>query len=162
MTAKNTAVIFGKILATVDGSGLAEIAGYTAADLAKKYSASLAILYVAKYPKNLLGVSSSHTVEVGLPLSDPLADRLKQEASASMNRIGEYARNLDVEANQEIIDTSSSIVGTIMDYVYRNNVDLIVMGSRGTNTFKTELIGSVSEGIFQGARCAVMIVRRTF
>ena len=151
--------IFRNILNPVDGSDFAEIAGITAVELAARYSSPLTIFYVAKYPANDLGVSSTNTVSVGRPLTDPATDRLKKRAVASMERIEKYARTRGIAAHIEVIDTTSEIVNTIEVYAYQNRIDLIVIGSRGMNALKTALIGSVSEGILRQARCAAMVVR---
>jgi len=150
---------FNRILVAVDGSAFSERAGFHAANLAQKYSATLIVLHVAKYPANSLGITSTHTVSVGLPLSDPVVDRMKEGALDSMKKISGYARRLGIIVDEQIVDTSSSIVETIVDFAYHNNVDLIVVGSRGLNTFRATLTGSVSEGILREARCTVMIVR---
>lgn len=148
-----------KILVAVDGSSFAEKAGLTAVNLARRYSTPLILLHVANYPPNLLGSGSVHTVPVGTPLSDPVIDRAKQKAIASMNRIGAYAMKRGVAVDKEIIDTSASIVKTIADFAYRKNVDLIVVGMRGTNEFKSAMLGSVSEEILDAAGCSVMVVK---
>jgi len=127
--------------------------------MARRYSAALIILHVAKYPVNVLGVSSTHTVEVGLPFTDPIVDRQKKQAKDSMDRVYAYAKKLGVHADLEILDTSSTIVESIADYAYRNNIDLIIVGCLGMSEFRATLTGSVAEGIVHEARCTVMIVR---
>jgi len=148
-----------KILVAVDGSDFAERAGLTAVNIARRYSIPVVLLHVANYPANTLGSGSVHTVSVGIPLADPIIDRQKQRAISSMDRIGGYATKRGVDIDKEIIDTSSSIANTIADFAYRNEVDLIVAGTRGTNEFKSAILGSVSEEIFQVARCSAMVVK---
>jgi nucleotide-binding universal stress UspA family protein len=150
---------FTKILAAVDGSSLAENAGLKAAEIAARYSAALIVFHVAKYASNSLGVRSTHTIQVGLPLSDPLTDKAKQLAKESMERIASHAMMLDVPTERQIMVTSSPIVETIANFAYRNSVDLVVVGSTGTNDFRATLMGSVAEDIVREAKCAVMIVR---
>jgi len=150
---------FSCILIAVDGSNLSEKGGMIAVDLASKYSASAIILHVAKYPQNTLGVNPNHSVSVGLPLEDPLAENLKKHAVASMDRIAEYARKLNVTSSKVIVDTSSSIVETIANHAYTNNVDLIVLGSSGMNEYRATLTGSVADGVVHAAQCTVMVVR---
>jgi nucleotide-binding universal stress UspA family protein len=150
---------FTKILCAVDGSSFAERGGLRAAELARRYSSALIILHVAKYPANTLGVSSAHTVEVELSLTDPIVDREKKGAKDSMDRIATYAKKLGVHADLAILDTSSSIVDSIADYAYRNRIDLIIVGCLGTTAFRATLTGSVAEGMVREARCTVMVVR---
>ncbi len=152
-------VPINKVLATVDGSDFSEKAGYTAAQIALRYSKQLYIIHVAKYPPNSLGVGGTHTVAVGLPLPDPIADQLKKRAVASMDRIAAYATKLSVSTSKRIIETSSSIVESVANYAYQNNIDLIVVGAKGLNAFSSALMGSVSEGIVQEARCSVMVIK---
>jgi nucleotide-binding universal stress UspA family protein len=159
MTSENSRPSFAIALVAVDGSGIAERAGLTAVDIARKLSAQLFILHVAKYPPNTLGASVSHSIAVGPPLSDPVIDKSKRQAAASMGRIEAYARTKKVESKREIIDTSSPIVETIADYAYQNDVGLIIVGNRGLNEFRATLIGSVSEGLVQKANCTVMVVK---
>ena len=149
----------GKILVAVDGSDYAERAGLTAAELAAKYSAELGILHVADYPPNVLGVGSTHTVPVGIPMSDPDVDRQRKRALDSIERIEAFASRLGIEANSEIVQTSDSISDRIADYAYRENIDLIVAGNLGLNSYQTSLLGSVSNGILNKARCSVLVVR---
>ena len=150
---------FSRILIAIDGSDLAEKAGFTAVDLAQRYSGEVIILHVAKYPPNTLGMNAQHAVSVGLPLADPLTERLKKQAIASMDRVAAYASKSKVPSKKLVVDTSSAIAATIADHAYRDEADLIVVGDTGTNEYRATLTGSVAEGIMHEARCAVMIVR---
>jgi nucleotide-binding universal stress UspA family protein len=47
----------------------------------------------------------------------------------------------------------------IVEFANRQNVDLIVMGSRGQKGISRILMGSVSRNISDKAKCSVMIVR---
>jgi len=142
----------------MDGSQFAENAGITAADLARRYSARLIILHVAKYRSNELEIDA-HSVAVGLPLSDPVVDKLKHEVGESMLRVVTYAKSLGVVVDQQTTNTSSSIEENISNFAYRNEVDLVVLGTRGLNEFKTSLLGSVSEGLVKHSRCSVLVVK---
>jgi nucleotide-binding universal stress UspA family protein len=52
-----------------------------------------------------------------------------------------------------------SVVSDIVGYAKVNNVDLIVIGSRGMAGFKKLLIGSVASGVLTYAHCPVLIVK---
>jgi nucleotide-binding universal stress UspA family protein len=149
----------GRILVAVDGSEFAEKAAMTAVGLAKKYSAKLEILHVADYPPNMLGVGSIHTVSVGIPMADSDVDREKKRAMDSIKRIESFALRLGIQPKSEIVETSASISDRIVDYAYRENIDLIVAGNLGLNSYQSSLMGSVSNGILNKARCSVMVVR---
>jgi nucleotide-binding universal stress UspA family protein len=55
--------------------------------------------------------------------------------------------------------TSSSTPAAIVNYAEQNNIDLIVMGTRGRSGFKKMLLGSTALGVLTYAHCPVMIVK---
>ena len=46
-----------------------------------------------------------------------------------------------------------------MEYAESENIDLIIVGSRGRTSFKKLLLGSVSSKIIKNAHCAVLVIR---
>ncbi|MFL6323267.1 MAG: universal stress protein [Nitrososphaeraceae archaeon] len=52
-----------------------------------------------------------------------------------------------------------SITGSIIDYAANNDVDLIVIGTRGRTGLKRFLMASVANGVVQHAHCPVLLVR---
>ena len=55
--------------------------------------------------------------------------------------------------------TSSSTPAAIVTYAEQNNIDIIVMGTRGRLGFKKMLLGSTALGVLTYAHCPVMIVK---
>jgi nucleotide-binding universal stress UspA family protein len=65
-----------------------------------------------------------------------------------------------VKLKSEIIEDPISRVGSaIVTYAERENVDLIVIGSRGRTGFKKMLLGSVASDVVTYAHCPVMVVK---
>jgi nucleotide-binding universal stress UspA family protein len=64
-------------------------------------------------------------------------------------------------SNQIIIEgiTSSRIGSAIVDYAERQNIDLIVLGTRGRTGFRKMLLGSVASDVVTYAHCPVMVVK---
>jgi nucleotide-binding universal stress UspA family protein len=52
-----------------------------------------------------------------------------------------------------------SVTGSVVQYAERENIDLIVVGTRGRSGFKRLLLGSTASGIVTHAHCPVMVVR---
>jgi nucleotide-binding universal stress UspA family protein len=69
------------------------------------------------------------------------------------------AKKSGVKARAELLDKPFSVVEDITSYARNENVDLIVLGTRGLGRFKKLLIGSVSSGVLSHAPCSVLIVR---
>jgi nucleotide-binding universal stress UspA family protein len=76
-------------------------------------------------------------------------------------KIAEYSgggTNKKIDMKFEII-VSTSIVGSILDYAEKENVDLIVVGTRGRSSIKKLLLGSTALGLVTYASCPVTVVK---
>ena len=49
--------------------------------------------------------------------------------------------------------------GAIVNYADNENVDLIVVGTRGKSGFSKKLLGSVALGVVTHASCPVIVVK---
>ena len=63
-----------------------------------------------------------------------------------------------VKVDKAII-VASSCAGAILDYAKDNNVDLVVVGTKGMTGLKHFLLGSVANNIISHAHCPVLAVR---
>jgi nucleotide-binding universal stress UspA family protein len=69
------------------------------------------------------------------------------------------AKENNVKLKTEIVESIMSEVGAIITYAENENVDLIVIGSRGRSGIKKLLLGSTPSGVVTYATCPVMIVK---
>ncbi|HVX02755.1 MAG TPA: universal stress protein [Nitrososphaera sp.] len=84
-----------------------------------------------------------------------------------IDAIEHYISQIKVAAEKEKVGIKSEIldddgvseVGVITRYAEKNNVDLIVMGSRGLSKFKRMLLGSVANAVVNHSKCPVLVVR---
>ena len=67
--------------------------------------------------------------------------------------------NGDIELKTEVVVSSTSVIAAIVDYAEHENVDLIVIGSRGRSGFKKLLLGSTASGVVTYATCPVLVVK---
>lgn len=151
-----------KILVPIDGSEPSFDAASFAINLAAKYDAHIQLLHVVHVDQMLraLGIhigSSSYAEEVNKHV-----EAARKEANNWFERIYKEEQTgllSPVEISTEVKGTSFSIVGEIVDYAEKNDIDLIVMGTRGLGGFSKALMGSVSTGIVNYSPCPVLTVR---
>lgn len=126
---------FSKILVAVDGSETSiNAAGYAIA-MAKKDNAQLIVLTVI------------------------VKENDKVEAQQWFDKIGKKAQENNIQLKTEIIDIPMSVEGAILNYAESENVDLIVIGTRGRSGITKMLLGSVASEVVTYATCPVMVVK---
>lgn len=138
-----------KILVPVDGSEQAYRAIEFAANLGSKIDTTIYLLYAYKLsiiPDEFAGYV--------------ISDRVELQALGSQI----IARAEDKAKEQGVVHIETSVIEgdpaeTIISYAKEQDVDLIIMGSRGLGTFKGLVLGSVSNKVIHRADRTCVIVR---
>ena len=89
-------------------------------------------------------------------LSDAILDSVTKAGNVILERAMEMVPE-GVE-KESFSDTGSPAV-VVLDFAESNNIDLIVMGSRGLGVVKGVLLGSVSQYVVEQAKCPVLVVK---
>ncbi|MDQ6667193.1 MAG: universal stress protein [Thermoproteota archaeon] len=92
-------------------------------------------------------------------IRETIIEGAKQEAQEWLSQVKEKANEYNVELKVEFIVDPTSIIGAIVEYAERENIDLIVIGSRGLTGFRKLLLGSVASGVVTYAHCPVLVVK---
>ena len=173
--------MFEKILVATDGSQHAAKAVETASDLAVKYDAELTVLHVLLHGRPLDEIRKLAEAEydVRLPPPPPPPAGLSGTGAAMVDDskaiqalyraivdIGDKivegatqaARDRGVTAVKPLVEDGDP-AERILSCAARENIDLIVMGSRGLSGLSGLLLGSNSHKVSQLAECALLTVR---
>jgi nucleotide-binding universal stress UspA family protein len=149
---------FSKILVAIDGSEISMKAAVYTMDIVKKNKSQLIALTVLDIstPRR---ISSSFITAPTYGLKE--LEEKRKEAQQWLDKFEKLAaKENNVKLKSEIIEDPISRVGSaIVDYAERENVDLIVIGSRGRTGFKKMLLGSVASDVVTYAHCPVMVVK---
>ncbi len=156
--------IYSKILVPYDGSKHAEKALNKAVNLAKLIKGSEMIIL--------------NVIEEILTPPLVFPTRIRHYKTGEDTTLSTYFRDLQTDMRYKMINTLEKIkqkyeksvkirtvvlVGLaedkIVEFANRQNVDLIVMGSKGLKGISRLLMGSVSRHVSEKVKCSVMIVR---
>jgi nucleotide-binding universal stress UspA family protein len=106
------------------------------------------------YSSDIYGLATSTSISEFL-------EAIKKEAEKWFDKIKQKADDINkkIQLKTEVVATDRSVVGAIVEYAERENIDLIVIGTRGRSGFKKMLLGSVASGVVTYAHCPVMVVK---
>jgi nucleotide-binding universal stress UspA family protein len=89
-------------------------------------------------------------------------ERKRKEAHEWLDNVGKLASQKanddDIQFKPQI-EESMSVAGTIVDFAENQNIDLIVVGSRGQSSFTKLLLGSVASTVVTYATCPVLVIK---
>jgi nucleotide-binding universal stress UspA family protein len=147
--------LFNKILVAIDGSKTADKAMDFAVDLAQKYSAELIIVSVFD------AISKSMVVQE-MVFSPAGTTKYFEELESFHEQLLETAIK---KVNKKVKVTKELLTGRAADKIVEKanieNVELIVIGSRGLGGIKEIFLGSVSDRVTNEAKCPVLIVKES-
>jgi len=130
--------MYEKILVPLDGSNLAEAALPYAEELARKVGSQIYLISVLPSGSESDEDQSQHLRQFYI---DGMTKTIKQKG---------------IKIKSEIItgDPGDQILG----YVDSNNIDLIIMGTRGRSVLQRWILGSVADKVVSSASCPVALI----
>src|SRR5436853_5213025 len=154
--------LFKKILGAQDGSESSQRAAQAALELAEKLKADLVVLHAISPPTSYYHSTIASPTGMSLPAPsqheiDAYYAYARKVALGIVGETESKAKKQGIHVKTEIPEAVSSIVETIVNHASKENVDLIVVGTRGLGGFKKLLLGSVSSGIVSHAHCPVLV-----
>jgi nucleotide-binding universal stress UspA family protein len=144
---------FARILAAIDGSERSMSAVDCAIQMTKKHNSQVIALHVIK-----IHIATAYLLAPSDTLRQ-LNNKDNQELIKWFEPIETKAKENNVKLKTEVVESIMSEVGAIVTYAERENVDLIVIGSRGRSGFKKMLLGSTASGVVTYATCPVLVVK---
>jgi nucleotide-binding universal stress UspA family protein len=138
--------VISRILIGIDGSEYADKAFEYATSLVQKFENSH--LLIVNIIEKFATVGHSISVE------------LERERNEMLRKYQDKASNMGLKSVDVIREEGGSAAKQILEISLRENIDTIVIGSRGQYlTLEDSIIGSTSYKLAQSAKCTVIIVR---
>ena len=146
---------YKNILYCTDFSEDAEIALVHAVDLAKRYRARLHVLHVLPSLHRYMPTEAyasrpySEIVEASPEILAKVTEEIKER----------YAKQVEGVEDVTWTVVCGVAVVEIVRYAHDNDIDLIVMGAKGSSEFPMVKYGSTVENVSRRANCHVMAIR---
>ncbi|HZE78818.1 MAG TPA: universal stress protein [Nitrososphaeraceae archaeon] len=146
---------FSKILVAIDGSEPSMDAAKYAIEMARKDNASLIVLHVVTSEMGYADISG----DISSSSIREISGMVKQESQQWFDKIKLKTDQLKIDLKTDVVLSKTNATHTIVDYADSEQVDLIVIGTRGKSGFKKLLVGSIASGVVTYASCPVMVVK---
>jgi nucleotide-binding universal stress UspA family protein len=90
-----------------------------------------------------------------------IIENAHQQARDWFNRIEDMikVKNPNSKVSTKVILTGIAVYGEIIQYADQENIDLIVIGTRGRSEVKKLLLGSTASGVVTYADCPVLVTK---
>jgi nucleotide-binding universal stress UspA family protein len=76
-----------------------------------------------------------------------------------LEKFNQKSKEDNIQLKTELISSHRPVDYVILEYGEKNNIDLIVVGTRGRSGFKKLLLGSIASSVMTYAHCPVMVVK---
>lgn len=143
-----------RILVPVDGSPDSMEAIRVAADYAKD---KIAIIYLLTVMSPIECVD----LELSPDKREYLKDALRQKGEDILSKGKDILEKMKVSHVRTVLSFASSPKEEIINFAVRENINLIVMGSRGLGATARLFLGSVAAYVVTYGPCSVYVVKQT-
>jgi nucleotide-binding universal stress UspA family protein len=137
--------MFKHILVAVDGSNYSQQALPTTIEVARKFDSDVFVLHVSEHTRGRAVVYSTES---------------PAEATRLVGNAVKLIRDAGVTVKGHLSDVAAGHVAkAIVETASANNIDLIVMGSRGLSDIQGLLLGSVAHEVIRMTEVPVLVDR---
>lgn len=145
-------VVFRRILVPFDNSKMSDRAFWHAINLNFKHETEiilLSVFYSDQYSRSFLDYNTHQTI---------IDQKKLREIKIKHKKLKEISEMHGISC-RTFVATASSIIQTVMAYVYSTKADLVIMGTRGNGSDRKLMLGSVSLEVSQNAPIPVLLVK---
>lgn len=138
--------MFNRIIVAIDGSEHSNRALSCARELAERFEATLWLVHAYPQTSDLRSYDQF----------EKLVARRKREGQSILDQARKILGESNGEINEELLEGPEA--EAILSVAEIQNIDLILMGTRGLGSFEGMLVGSVSQKVTYRSFCPVMLV----
>jgi len=148
--------MLNKILLATDGSADSRKALAFAIDLASRYRSDLYVVHVIssmKIPMEILDYVSAEDID------DPPASFYLEKVGQRIIKQSQSECQATGCKNVSAVVLRGDPADMVVKYAKENQMDIIILGSRGYHGIKGRLLGSVSRKVSHASECSCIIVK---
>ena len=144
---------FSKIMVAIDDSEHSLKAAEYALEMAKSFRSQLYAVTVTYVPESY-HLKQEDVLNQSIEMRGSIED-----AKTWLEKFNQDSREDSIQLKTELINSQRPVEYVILEYAEKNDIDLIVLGTRGRSGFKKLLLGSIASSVVTYAHCPVMVVK---
>jgi len=149
---------YSHVLVTTDGSENAEAAIPHGTAIARRYGSDVHVL-------NVVDLQAAGGLFHAGGLETEFVERLDARGQDAVDSVATEiegsAPELTVETAVERTASFEGAAAGVREYVEKNEIDLVIMGSHGRSNLKRQLLGSVASTVLRTVDIPVLVVKRS-
>lgn len=153
--------IFRRMLVALDKSEQCNNIMSYGRTIAERYKADLTLLHLLpsgmRYEDDIVNEVSDNIVPSPYPVKSAEAAYL--QAYKWLESMATSTRSRNINTKIEVLIALDSISVEILKYVEKNEIDLIIVGTKEKTGAERVLLGSVASHVITHAQCPVLVVR---
>jgi nucleotide-binding universal stress UspA family protein len=159
MTNTNSPIFkkFTNILVGIDGSKHSFQAAEYALELAKQFEAKVYAVTVTYIPPSN-NLSHKQVLSNSL-IEDAAGNKKIKDSELWFDNFVQNASVDKVDLKTELLNSTRPVDYVLLEFAEENDIDLIVLGTKGRTGFKKLLLGSVASSVVTMAHCPVLVVK---
>ncbi|MGV2436314.1 MAG UNVERIFIED_CONTAM: universal stress protein [Anaerolineae bacterium] len=142
---------YKKIVVPIDGSGLSQRAIPHAVDIARANQSEIILLHVFRPP------AREYANIIALAGQESQMDVVREQTKQYLIGLRTELRDEGIECRVQMIEGASA-AHLIVDYINGEEVDLVVMSTRGHTGLARMVFGSVANTVMQSVRVPCMLI----
>ena len=142
---------FENILVPYDGSVQSLRAFNKAIELSKQHNSHIKVV-------SCLDLGNLGGWYIDKRINKDIMRKAKKITEGLFSKLDGIAKKNDVSVDFKIIESNNTVKSIIL-FTKSKKIDLVIMGSSGRGSFDKILLGSVSNGVVQKAKCPVLIIK---
>jgi nucleotide-binding universal stress UspA family protein len=142
---------YKKIVVPIDGSGLSQRAIPHAVDIARANQSEIILLHVFRPP------AREYANIIALAGQESQIDVVREQTKQYLIGLRTELRDEGIECRVQMIEGASA-AHLIVDYINGEEVDLVVMSTRGHTGLARMVFGSVANTVMQSVRVPCMLI----
>lgn len=144
--------VINKILFPTDGSETSKKALTYVKNMALRFNAEVTLLNIYEFKLLIGGYEINPTIVV------ELEQNLQKRGEEILDEAKKELDDMGVNSNTVMIQGEPGV--SIVEYLNNDKFDLLIIGSHGTGTMKSLLIGSTSNYVIHHTKCPTLIIQK--